>query len=75
MMKKVKDYWKTGYENYMVKLVGDAGLEGENKKLNTMPRDLATFVLSNSNRKMNYFIHTTNGFYTNDVYYTDTDSL
>ena len=36
---------------------------------------LGAFVLSNSKRIMNNFIHAINGFYTNDVYFTDTDSL
>ena len=45
------------------------------KKVNTLPLQLAVFILSNSKRKMNKFIHTNDGFYKNDVYYTDTDSL
>ena len=53
----------------------DAGLEDEVKKVTTMPLHLGTFVLSNSERNMKSFIHTINGFYTNDVYYPDTDSL
>ena len=40
-----------------------------------MPLHLGAFVSSNSKRIMNNFIHAINGFYTNDVYYTDTDSL
>ena len=40
-----------------------------------MPLHLGAFVLSNSKRIMNNFIHAINGFYTNDVYYTGTDSL
>ena len=40
-----------------------------------MPLHLGAFVLSKSKRIMNNFIHAINGFYTNDVYYTDTDSL
>ena len=45
------------------------------KKLNTMPLHLGAFVLSNSKRIMNNYIHAINGFYTNDVYYSDTDSF
>ena len=70
---RVKDYWKISGINYIVKMIDDVGLEDEVKKLNTMP--LHAFVLSNSKRIMNNFIHAINGFYTNDVYYTDTDSL
>ena len=72
---RVKDYWKISGINYIVKIIDDAGLEDEVKKINTMPLHLSAFVLSNSKRIMNNFIHTINGFYTNDVYYTDTDSL
>ena len=72
---RVKDYWKISGINYIVKMIDNAGLEDEVKKLNTMPLHLGAFVLSNSKRIMNNFIHAINGFYTNDVYYTDTDSL
>ena len=43
--------------------------------MNTLPLHLGAFVLSNWKRIMNIFIHAINGFYTNDIYYTDTDSL
>ena len=72
---RVKDYWKISAITYIVKMIDDAGLEDEVKKLNAMPLHLGAFVLSNSKRIMNNFIHAINGFYTNDVYYTDTDSL
>ena len=72
---RVKDYWKISNINYIVKMFDDPGLEDEIKKINTMPLHLGAFVLSNSKRNMNNFIHAIDGFYTNDVYYTDTDSL
>ena len=72
---RVKDYWKISHGNYIVKMIDDAGLEDEVKKLNTMTHPLGAFVLSNSKRIMNNLIHAINGFYTKDVYYTDTDSL
>ena len=56
-------------------MINDKGLEGEVKKSNTMPLHLGSFVLSNSKRTMNNFIHAINGFYTNDVFYGDTDSV
>ena len=56
-------------------MIDDAGLEDEVKKLNTMPLYPGAFVSSHSKRIMNNFIHAINGFYTDDVYYTDTDSL
>ena len=40
-----------------------------------MPLQLGAFVLSNSKRIMNNFIHAINGFYTNDLYYENTDSM
>ena len=40
-----------------------------------MPHQLGAFVLSNSERIMNNFIQAINGFYTNDLYYEDTDSM
>ena len=72
---RVKDYWKISGINYIVKMIDDVGLEDEVKKIKTVPLHLGAFVLSNSKRIMNNFIHAINGFYTNDVYYTDTDSL
>ena len=71
----VKDLWKISGFNYIVKMIDDAGLEDEVKKLNTMPLHLGAFVLSNSKRIMNNFIQAIIGFYTNDLYYNDTDSL
>ena len=72
---RVKDYWKISGINYIVKMIDDPGLEDEVKKLNTRPLHLGSFVLSNSKRIMNNFIHAINGLYTKDFYYTDTDSL
>ena len=56
-------------------MIDDARLEDAVKKLNTMPLQMGAFILSNIKRSMNIFIHAINGFYTNDVYYTDIDSL
>ena len=72
---RVLDYQKIIHENYFVNLKDDDGLEDEVKKMNTLPLQLAVFILSNSKRIMNIFIHAIDGFYTKDVYYTDTDSL
>ena len=60
---------------YIVKLKDDAGLEDEVEKVNTMPLHLGSFVLSNSKRVVNIFIHAIIGFYTKDVCSTDTDSF
>ena len=72
---RVKDYLKISQGNFFVKMIEDAGLEDEVKKLNTMPLHVGAFVLINSERYMSNFLHAIKGFYTHDVYYTDTDSL
>ena len=45
----------------------DEELEDEIKKTNTVPLQLVVFILSNSKRIENNFIHSIDGFYTNDV--------
>ena len=72
---RVLDYQKNNHVNYIVKMKDDDGLEDEVKKVKVKPLHLGAFVLSYSKRNMNNFIHAIDGFYTNDVYYTDTDSL
>ena len=72
---RVLDYQKILHGNYIVKLKDDEGFEDEVKKVNTLPLQLAVFILSNSKRIRNNFIHAINGLYTKHVYYTDTDSL
>ena len=59
---RVKGYWKISGINYIVKMIDEAGLEDEVKKSNTMPLHLSAFVLSNSRRIMNNFLHAINGF-------------
>ena len=56
-------------------MIDDPGVEEEVKKLNTMPILMGAFVISNSKIKKNKFVHAINGFYTNYLYYTDTDRL
>ena len=53
----------------------DEGLLDEVKRVNTMPLHLGAFVLSNSKRIIKDFLHSIDGFYNNDVYFRDTDSL
>ena len=72
---RVLDYQKINHGNFIVKMKDDEGLEDKVKNVITLPLKLAVFILSNSKRIMNNFIHAVDGFYTNDVYYTDTDSL
>ena len=64
---RVKDYWRISHGNFIVKMIDDAGLEDQVKNLNTMSLHLGAFVLSNSKRIMNNFIHAVDGYYTNDV--------
>ena len=64
---RVRDYWNLSGSNYIVKMIDDARLEDQAKKLNTMPLHLGAFVLSKSKRIMNTFIHAIIGLYTNDV--------
>ena len=73
--KRVLDYQKIKYGNYIVEMKEDEVLQDEVKKVNAMPLHLGASVLSNSKRIMNNFIHAIDGFYSSDVYYTDTDSL
>ena len=72
---RVLDYQRVNYGNYIVKMKDDDGLEDHVKKVNTMPLQMGAFVFANSKRILNKFIHAIIGFYTNDVYYTDTDSF
>ena len=59
---RVKDYWKITNINYIVKMIDDIELKDEIKKINTMPLHLGAFVLSNSKRIMNNFVHAIDGF-------------
>ena len=42
---RVLDYQKINHGNYIVKLKDDGGLEDEVKKVNTLPLQLAVFLL------------------------------
>ena len=70
---RVLGYHKTNYGNYIVKIKGDEGLQDEVKEVITLLLQMVIFLLSNSKIIMNNFIHANDGFFTNDVYYTDTD--
>ena len=71
----VLDYWKLPNGIYIVKMKKDDGLDDDCDIKNTLPAVLGAFILANSRRIMNNFIRKINGFYENNVYYTDTDSL
>ena len=59
---RVLDYHKINCGNYIVKIKDDEGLEDEVRKVNTLPLQLVVFILSNSKRIMNNFIHAIDGF-------------
>ena len=71
----VLDFWKLPNGNYIVKMKKDDGLDDDCDNKNTLRAVLGAFILANSRRIMNNFIREINGFYENNVYYTDTDSL
>ena len=71
----VLDYWRLPNGNYIVKMKNDDGLDDDCDIKNTLPTVLGAFILVNSRRIMNKFIRELNGFYENNIYYTDTDSL
>ena len=60
---------------YIVKMKKDDGLDDDCNIKNTLPAHLGGFILSNSKRIMNNFIRKIDGFYTINVYISDTDSL
>ena len=51
-------------------MIDDAGLDDEVKKLYTMPLHLGAFVLSNSKRFLNNFMHAINGFFLQTLFIT-----
>ena len=53
----------------------DDGLDDDCDIKNTLPAVLGAFISANSRRIMNEFIREMNGFYENNIYYTDPDSL
>ena len=72
---RAKICWKKSHGKYFVKMIHDKGLEVEVKELNTMLLHLGGFVLSFYKRFLNIYIRAIDGFYTDDVFYGDTDSL
>ena len=71
----VLEYWKVPNGNYIVKMKRDDGLDDVYDIKNTLPAVLGAFILANSRRIMNEFFREINGFYSNNIYYTDTDSM
>ena len=73
---RVKEWFPLKNGNLLVKLVNDEGVDDfdEGKSLNTMPSHFGNFYLSHSKRLMNEVFHVIDGFYSNCIYYGDTDS-
>ena len=71
----VLDYRKVPNGTYIVKMEKDDGLDDDCDNKSILPAVLGAFVLSNSKRNMNNFIREINGFYNNNIHYTDCDSL
>ena len=71
----ILDYCRLLNGNYNVKMKKDDGLDDDCDNKNTLPAVLGAFTLANSRRIMNKFIREIIGFYRNNIYYTDTDSL
>ena len=64
---RVLEYQKINDGKYIVKFEDDGEIEDEVKKVNTLPLQVAVFILSNSKRIMNHFIRAITGFNTNHV--------
>ena len=71
----VLDYWKLPNGIFMAKFEKDDGLDGKNDVKNPLPSHLGSIRISNIKRIMKHFIRKINGFFNNNVFYTDTDSL
>ena len=63
----VKDYWKKSDGNCIVRPAQDERIDDKTEKTNLIPLHLGGFVLFTSQRIMNSFIHTIDGFKSNDV--------
>ena len=74
---RVKEWFPLKNGNLIVKLEDDEGVDDYDKakSVNTMPSHFGRYILSHSKRLMNNVIKQINGFYNNNIYYTDTDSL
>ena len=74
---RVKEWFSLKNGNLIGKLEGDEGIDDfdKAKSVNTMPSHFGSTILSHSKRLMNNVIKQINGFYNNNIYYTDTDSL
>ena len=68
-------HWRLLKGNYIVKMKKDDRLDDDSDTKNTLPEVLGAFILSNNKRNMKNFFRDVNGFYNNNIYYGETDSL
>ena len=73
---RVTEWWPLKNANTKVKLEDDKGVDEYDiaNSSNQMPCHLGSYTLGHSKRKMNNFIREIDGFYSNNIYYGDTDS-
>ena len=73
---RIKEWFPLKNGNFIVKLEDDEGVDDYNKakSINTMPSHFGSFILSHSKRLMNDVFREIDGFYSNNIYYGDTDS-
>ena len=73
---RIKEWFPLKNGNLIVKLQDDEGVDDFNKAkaINTMPSHFGIYILSHSKRLMNNVFREIAGFYSNNMYYGDTDS-
>ena len=73
---RVKEWFPLKNGNFIVKLEDDGGFDDYDKakSINTMPSHFGSYILSHSKRLMNDVFREIDGFYSNNIYYGDTDS-
>ena len=73
---RVKEWFPLKNGNLIVKLEDDEGVDDYDKakSINTMPSHFGSNILSHSKRLGNNVFHEIHGFYSNNIYYGDTDS-
>ena len=73
---RIKEWFPLKNGNFIVKLEDDEGVDDYDKakSVNTMPSHFGSYILSHSKRLMNDVFREIDGFYSNNIYFGDTDS-
>ena len=73
---RVKEWFPLENGNLIVKLEDDEGVDDFDKvkSVNTMPSHFGSYILSHSKRSMNDVFREIYGFYSNKIFYGDTNS-